>query len=69
MKETGETATVILENMGISEVRLSNAVKSLANNSSGLAGAVSLAGRPGKKIQLLQMKRIRVTARLNRVLQ
>lgn len=44
VERNGETATVILENMGISEVRLSNAVKSLANNSSGLAGAVSLAG-------------------------
>lgn len=44
VERNGETATVILENMGISEVRLSNAVKSLANNSSGLAAAVSLAG-------------------------
>lgn len=44
VERNGETATVILENMGISEVRLSNAVKSLANNSRGLAGAVSLAG-------------------------
>lgn len=44
VERNGETATVILENMGISEVRLSNAVESLANNSSGLAGAVSLAG-------------------------
>lgn len=44
VERNGETATIILENMGISEVRLSNAVKSLANNSSGLAGAVSLAG-------------------------
>lgn len=40
----GKTATVILEDMGIKEIRLSNAVKSLANNSEGLAGAIDLAG-------------------------
>ncbi len=40
----GKTATVILEDMGIKEIRLSNAVKSLANNSEGLAGAINLAG-------------------------
>ena len=44
VERNGETATVILENMGITEVRLSNAVKSLATNSEGLADAVDLAG-------------------------
>lgn len=44
VERNGQSATVILENMGITEVRLSNAVKSLANNSDGLSGAVRLAG-------------------------
>ena len=43
VERNGQTATVILENMGITEVRLSNAVKSLASNSDGLSGAVRLA--------------------------
>ena len=35
---------LILEDMGIKEIRLSNAVKSLANSSDGLIGSVRLAG-------------------------
>lgn len=44
VERNGQTATVILENMGITEVRLSNAVKSLASNSDGMTSAVKLAG-------------------------
>ena len=44
VERNGATATVVLENMGITEIRLSNAVKSLANNSDGLSGAIKLAG-------------------------
>jgi len=43
VERNGETATVILENMGLTEVRLSNAVKSLASNSMGLASAIDVA--------------------------
>lgn len=42
-ERNGATATVVLENMGITEVRLSNAVKSLANNSEGLNSAITVA--------------------------
>ncbi|MBQ3566231.1 MAG: phage tail tape measure protein [Oscillospiraceae bacterium] len=44
VERNGATATVVLENMGITEIRLSNAVKALANNSDGLSGAIKLAG-------------------------
>lgn len=44
VERNGATATVILENMGITEIRLSNAVKALASNSEGLSGAIKLAG-------------------------
>lgn len=44
VERNGETATVILEDMGITEVRLSNAVKSLAANNGGLADAIQLSG-------------------------
>ncbi len=44
VERNGATATVVLENMGITEIRLSNAVKALANNSEGLSGAIKLAG-------------------------
>ena len=44
VERNGQTATVILENMGITEVRLSNAVKSLASNSDGLTSAIKLSG-------------------------
>jgi TP901 family phage tail tape measure protein len=43
VERNGADATVILENMGITEIRLSNAVKSLAMNSDGLASALSFA--------------------------
>lgn len=43
VERNGETATVILENMGLTEVRLSNAIKSLASNSDGLASAIGVA--------------------------
>jgi TP901 family phage tail tape measure protein len=43
VERNGATATVILENMGITEVRLSNAIKSLANDSEGLSGAIAVA--------------------------
>ena len=42
-ERNGATATVILENMGLTEIRLSNAVKSLANNHEGLSSAIDLA--------------------------
>jgi ribosomal protein S17E len=43
VERNGATATVILEEMGITEVRLSNAVKSLANSHEVLDGAISVA--------------------------
>ena len=43
VERNGATATVILEDMGITEVRLSNAVKSLANNHEGLNSALAVA--------------------------
>jgi TP901 family phage tail tape measure protein len=43
VERNGATATVILEDMGITEVRLSNAIKSLANNSDGLSSALGFA--------------------------
>lgn len=43
-ERNGASATAILDEMGISEIRLSNAVKALANNHEGLAGAINLAG-------------------------
>lgn len=42
VERNGKTATVILDDMGITEIRLSNAVKSLASNSSGLADALDV---------------------------
>ncbi len=42
-ERTGQTATVMLENMGITEVRLSNAIKALANDNEGLAAAIETA--------------------------
>ena len=42
-ERNGASATAILDEMGITEIRLSNAVKALASNHEGLAGAVSLA--------------------------
>lgn len=43
VERNGESATVILEGMGLTEVRLSNAIKSLANNSDGLSSAIDVA--------------------------
>lgn len=42
-ERNGASATAILDEMGITEIRLSNAVKALASNHEGLAGAVQLA--------------------------
>ena len=42
-ERNGASATAILDEMGITEIRLSNAVKALASNHEGLAGAVELA--------------------------
>lgn len=42
-ERNGASATAILDGMGITEIRLSNAVKSLANNHEGLADALKLA--------------------------
>jgi TP901 family phage tail tape measure protein len=42
VERNGATATVVLENMGITEVRLSNTVKALANNSDGLSSALAI---------------------------
>ena len=39
----GKSATAILDEMGITEIRLSNAVKALSSNHEGLAGAIDLA--------------------------
>lgn len=44
-ERNGASATAILDEMGITEIRLSNAVKALASNHEGLAGAVSLANK------------------------
>ena len=44
-ERNGASATAILDEMGITEIRLSNAVKALASNHEGLAGAVDLANR------------------------
>lgn len=43
-ERNGASATAILDEMGITEIRLTNAVKSLASNHEGLAEAVNLAG-------------------------
>lgn len=45
VERNGETATVILNDMGITEIRLSNAVKSLASNSGGLADALDVSAQ------------------------
>lgn len=42
-ERNGASATAVLDEMGITEIRLSNAVKSLANNHEGLADAIALA--------------------------
>lgn len=42
-ERNGASATAILDEMGITEIRLSNAVKALASNHEGLANAVDLA--------------------------
>lgn len=42
-ERNGASATAVLDEMGITEIRLSNAVKSLANNHEGLADALTLA--------------------------
>lgn len=44
VERNGKSAAVILDEMDIKEVRLSNTIKSLANNSDGMAEAVSTAG-------------------------
>ena len=44
-ERNGASATAILDEMGITEIRLSNAVKALASNHEGLAGAVDLANK------------------------
>lgn len=44
-QRNGASATAILDEMGITEIRLSNAVKALASNHEGLAGAVNLANK------------------------
>ncbi len=43
VERNGATATVVLEDMGLTEVRLSNAIKSLANNSDGLSASIGVA--------------------------
>ena len=44
-ERNGASATAILDEMGITEIRLSNAVKSLASNHEGLADALTLADK------------------------
>ncbi len=43
VERTGSTATVMLEEMGISEIRLSNAIKGLANDNGGLKRSIDMA--------------------------
>lgn len=43
VERNGRSATVILDDMEINEVRLSNTIKSLANNSDGMTNAIDMA--------------------------
>lgn len=45
VERNGASATVVLDDMGIKEIRLSNAIKALASNSSGLADALDVSAK------------------------